>query len=48
MSCFVEWITCRWNVENGITMYATAIDIDIMNMFLCKTVTLSFKKSKHM
>ena len=41
MSCFEEWITCRWNVENHITMYTTEIDNWYVNMFfLCKTVTL--------
>ena len=39
MSCFVEWITCRWNVENDIKMYAAEIDNWYLNMFLGKTVT---------
>ena len=32
MSSFVEWMTCRWNVENDIIMYATTIDNWYMNM----------------
>ena len=40
MSPFVEWMTCRWNIENDITMYATVIDNWYLNMFLYKTVAL--------
>ena len=27
MSGVVKWMTCRWDVENDIIMYATAIDL---------------------
>ena len=32
MSGDVECMTCRWNVENDMIMYATAIDNWYMNM----------------
>ena len=35
MSCFVKWMTCRWNVEveNDIIMCPTAFDNWYIDMF---------------
>ena len=43
MSCFVEWMTCKWNIENDITMYATAIDKWYLNMFYIKQLHYNSK-----